>query len=119
MKLMPGSIPASDPPQVTAFTRLQKRRAPTPPPSLPLFIFLISICWSPVRSDAGAAHDATATAAVLKCKPEAVKLSGVGGGWGGWSALYLTPTSPEWLFAGLPVSTAGSIMEVMLRTGVH
>lgn len=76
---MPGSIPASDPPQVTAFTRLQKRRAPTPPPSLPLFIFLISICWSPVRSDAGAAHDATATAAVLKCKPEAVKLSGVGG----------------------------------------
>lgn len=47
MKLMPGSIPASAPPQVTAFTPLQKRRAPTPPPSLPpshcLFSLLASV----------------------------------------------------------------------------
>lgn len=43
---------------------------------LPLCIFLINICWSPVESDAGAARDATTTAAVLKWKPEVVEISG-------------------------------------------
>ncbi|CAB1453013.1 unnamed protein product [Pleuronectes platessa] len=60
MKLMPGSLPVSEQPQVTAIT----------PRSLLLLILLISSRRSPVRSDAGAARDA-ATAAPLN---QALKL---------------------------------------------
>lgn len=45
-----------------------------------------------VESDVAAAHDATTTAAVLRCKLE---------GEGVWHALYLTHTRLKWQFTGL------------------
>lgn len=59
MKLMPGSVPA--PKNVN--------------PSLQMFTSLMSICWSQVKRDTAEAHDATTTAAMLKWRPEEVKVA--------------------------------------------
>lgn len=87
MKLMPGSVPA--PKNVN--------------PSLQMFTSLMSICWSQVKRDTAEAHDATTTAAMWSGDQKKSKSQR------DWRALYLTLTSPEWLFRGVSATAAGTV----------